>query len=114
MRSATTRSENSMTTNHIGEPNELIEAIYPKAGRCAVATGSKGAPLTRENEAETLESYIIALRDKAALIANNAPEETERFIGRQMILLCEQALMIRNRTVAPSNADVSNGGNANR
>jgi len=41
--------------------------------------------------------------------ANNAPEETERFIGRQMILLCEQALMIRNRTVAPSNTEVGNG-----
>jgi len=58
------------------------------------------------------DRYMHARRTRqanCAVGANNAPEETERFIGRQMILLCEQALMIRNRTVAPSNTEVGNG-----
>ena len=84
----------------------------PTQGVDAVATGSKGAPPMPDNYSlmrttlQTVEQYIIDLREKAALIANNAPEEKERFVGRQMIILCEKALIA---SAAPSNHEVCRG-----
>jgi len=38
------------------------------------------------------QQYLLRIRDLAAKIANGAPDENERFVGRQLILVSSQAL----------------------
>lgn len=47
--------------------------------------------------AKQAEQAIIDIREKAAQVANNGAEERDRFLGRQIILLCEKALVGFNR-----------------
>lgn len=41
---------------------------------------------------EDMEQYLIAIRDKAAIIANVGAEEADRFVARKIIVLCEKSL----------------------
>ena len=55
------------------------------------------------DEMDNYDGHVVDIRDKAAQIANNAPEEKERFLGRQIILICEKIFVDRNRTPAAPN-----------
>ena len=46
--------------------------------------------------ADILDAYVVDLREKAAQIANDSPDEKQRFVGRAMILLCEKYFIDRN------------------
>lgn len=50
-----------------------------------------------KTRAEKAEQAIIDIREKAALVARSGAEERDRFLGRQIILLCEKALAGFNR-----------------
>lgn len=45
-----------------------------------------------DERASVIYGYLVDIREKAALIANNAPEEKQRFTGRQIILMSSSAL----------------------
>lgn len=54
------------------------------------------------------ERYLILIRDYAAEVANNAPEEKERFKGRQIIIVSSKALESHNKLpTTPALASVS-------
>ena len=63
---------------------------------------SKPKEQTQKLLAERAEAAIIDIRDKAADVANNGAEERDRFLGRQIILLCEKALSEFNYNSPPS------------
>lgn len=70
--------------------NVCMDAL---AKRNQVEADRDAARALRDNA----QTAIIDIREKAAAVANNGAEERDRFLGRQIILLCEKALAGFNR-----------------